>query len=79
MFEASKLLEGGSASAGFASGEAVVVSDTMSDNEAEGKGNWLGGFSREWYYPVSTQLYPRRSMYGIFTYIYHQNYPDVGK
>ncbi len=23
--------------------------------------------------------YPRCSMYGIFTYIYHQNYPKVGK
>ena len=28
---------------------------------------------------VIIQEYPKGSMYGIFTYIYHKNWPNVGK
>ncbi len=31
------------------------------------------------FFLITLDLIPRCSMYGIFAYIYHQNYPNVGK
>ncbi len=49
--------------------------------ELPNPGPLQSGNSKMFHMETETKMIskPKRSMYGIFTYIYHKNYPNAGK